>query len=179
MLMCFDTWYADGVVVREAEGAALGMGRLVTTTQQGHHDRETAADVIAVVDGRLDNVAELRLALGEAPDISDSDLVVAGYRRWGADIVGRLRGEFALLLWDASSSTLMAARDPFGIRPLYYARAGGRLLLASDPEQLLATGLVTLVPDDESVVGHLLWEFSQTASAPSSAIFGGYPQGTC
>jgi asparagine synthase (glutamine-hydrolysing) len=159
MLVGFDSWYADGVVVREVNGGALGMGRLFTTPQQAHPDREIAADVVAVVDGRLDNVADLRSALDEAADISDSDLVVAGYRRWGTEIVGMLRGEFALLLWDARSARLVAARDAFGIRPLCYARAGRRLLTASDPEQILATGLVAPEPDDESVVGHLLWEF--------------------
>jgi asparagine synthase (glutamine-hydrolysing) len=159
MLVGFDSWYADGVVLREAKGVALGLGRLFTTNQQANPDREIAADVVAVVDSRLDNVADLQSALGAAPGASDADLVIAGYRRWGTEIIDRLRGEFSLLLWDATNCKLVAARDPFGIRPLYYALGPGRLLAASDPEQILATGLVALEPDDESVVGHLLWEF--------------------
>jgi asparagine synthase (glutamine-hydrolysing) len=159
MLVGFDSWYADGIALREAKGVALGLGRLFTTNQQANPDRESAADVIAVVDGRLDNVADLRSTLGAAPGVSDADVVIAGYRRWGTEIIARLRGEFALLLWDANHSQLVAARDPFGIRPLYYALPAGRLLAASDPEQILATGLVAIEPDDESVLGHLLWEF--------------------
>ena len=85
--------------------------------------------------------------------------MLAGYRRWGADVVDNLGGEFALLIWDEAASTLVAARDPFGVRPLFYARPGGRFVAASDPEQILATGLVPAQPDDHTVIGHLLWEF--------------------
>jgi asparagine synthase (glutamine-hydrolysing) len=76
-------------------------------------------------------------------------------------VVSRLRGDFAVLLWDAAESRLLAARDAFGVRPLYYAQPNGRFLAASDPEQLVATGLVRTEPDDVAVIGHLTWSFSE------------------
>ena len=142
--------------------ASLGIGRLITTAQQARSDHEPAGlDIFAVVDGRFDEVASLRRVLDAPPDASDAELVVAGYRRWGVRFVSRLRGEFALLLWDAAESRLIAARDAFGVRPLYYSQPNGRFLAASDPEQLLATGFVAAEPDDVAVIGHLTWSFSQ------------------
>ena len=159
MLSNFASWCPDGWVDRRAPHATLGMGRLVTTPQQARDDRgRSTPEILAVVDGRFDDLDTLRGALAAAPDASDADLVVAGYRRWGADVVTHLRGEFALLIWDEAASTLFAARDPFGVRPLFYARPGGRFVAASDPEQILATGLVPAEPDDETVVGYLLWQ---------------------
>jgi asparagine synthase (glutamine-hydrolysing) len=160
-MLASGAWSPDGKLVRSSRQASLGAGRLITTVQQARPDREPVAqDVFAVVDGRFDELGALRRGLDADPNTSDADLVVAGYRRWGTDVVGRLRGEFALMLWDATASTLVVARDPFGVRPIYYARPGGRLLVASDPEQILATGLVAIDPDDHAVVGHLLWRFA-------------------
>jgi len=160
MLGGFASWCPDGTVVRKSSQATLGIGRLVTTAQQARGDRTpSTSDVLAVVDGRFDDLGTLRGVLGADADASDADLVVAGYRRWGADVVTHLGGEFALLIWDEAASTLVAARDPFGVRPLFYARPGGRFVAASDPEQILAAGLVPAQPDDETVIGHLLWEF--------------------
>lgn len=160
MLDSVAAWWPDGKAVRIAPRACLGVGRLITTAPQALSDHGTSdSRVVAVLDGRLDDMDAFRRALGAAPDASDVDLIVAGYDRWGPDVVRRLRGEFALVLWDEGASTLLAARDPFGIRPLCYALSGGRLILASDPEQVLAAGLVGAQVDDEAVLAHLMWEY--------------------
>ncbi len=160
MLDNFAASFRDGTVLRSAPGAVLGVGRLITTTQQARDDRAAPeTGICAVVDGRLDDLDTLRGALDIASDASDADLIVAGYRRWGPGVVEHLHGEFALLLWDEGASTLFAARDRFGVRPLCYSQRSGRLILASDPEQIVAAGLVAPEPDDRTVVGHLLWEY--------------------
>ena len=72
---------------------------------------------------------------------SDSEIALHLYEELGAHCVHQLRGEFALVLWDAESQTLFAARDRFGIKPLFYAFHDGTLYLASEVKALFAAGV--------------------------------------
>jgi asparagine synthase (glutamine-hydrolysing) len=63
------------------------------------------------------------------------------YEDHGTDCLNHLRGEFAFVLWDGREDRLFAARDRFGIKPLYYAQAGGVLYLASEAKALFAAGI--------------------------------------
>jgi len=81
---------------------------------------------------------------------SDSEIALHLYEEFGAHCLHRLRGEFALVLWDAESRTLFAARDRFGIKPLFYAMHQGTLYLASEVKALFAAG-VPARWDNESV----------------------------
>jgi len=152
--------YPDGLVVHAASGCALAVGRLVTTAQQARSDRSggSGPSVIAVVDGRFDEPETIVGELGLTAGASDGEIVVAGYLKWGVEVAAHLRGDFAFLIWDGHASRLVAARDPLGVRPLFYARDRDRFLAASDPEQLLAGG-VAPIPDDHAVVEYLLWDF--------------------
>lgn len=93
-------------------------------------------------DGRLDNRAELSVALGldspAARELTDAGYVLAAYARWGEDCVQRLLGEWALVIWDSLSSTLFCAKDPLGWRPLFWSCRAGMLTVGSEPQQLLA-----------------------------------------
>ncbi len=81
-------------------------------------------DVAAVVNGEIYNFLELKNNLiGRGHRFcsgSDAEVVVHAYEEWGEDFVNRLDGMFALALWDQSNRKLFLARDPFGIKPLYY-----------------------------------------------------------
>src|SRR2546428_3467 len=81
---------------------------------------------------------------------SDSEIALHLYEDLGAHCLHRLRGEFALLLWDSANRTLFAARDRFGIKPLFYAFHEGTLYLASEVKALFAAG-VPARSDTESV----------------------------
>jgi asparagine synthase (glutamine-hydrolysing) len=72
---------------------------------------------------------------------SDSEIALHLYEEFGVHCVQHLRGEFAFVLWDASNQTLFAARDRFGIKPLYYAVHDGTLYLASEIKALFAAGV--------------------------------------
>src|SRR5262245_1214724 len=72
---------------------------------------------------------------------SDSEIALHLYEELGAQCLHRLRGEFAFVLWDEANQTLFAARDRFGIKPLYYAEQDGVLALASEAKALFAAGL--------------------------------------
>lgn len=71
---------------------------------------------------------------------SDSELALHLYREYGTDFLQFLRGEFALILWDASEQRMIAARDRFGIKPLYYTSHHGIIKVASEAKALLAMG---------------------------------------
>ena len=72
---------------------------------------------------------------------SDSEIALHLYEEFGAHCVQQLRGEFAFVLWDEANQTLFAARDRFGIKPLYYAVHDGTLYLASEIKALFAAGV--------------------------------------
>jgi asparagine synthase (glutamine-hydrolysing) len=72
----------------------------------------------------------------------DTETIVHGYEEWGAECVHRLRGMFAVAIWDATARRLLLVRDRLGIKPLYWSRAGGTLLFASEIKAILASGLI-------------------------------------
>ncbi len=72
---------------------------------------------------------------------SDSEIALHLYEDLGAQCLHRLRGEFAIVIWDEVERTLFAARDRFGIKPLFYAFHGETLYLASEVKALFAAGV--------------------------------------
>ncbi len=85
---------------------------------------------------------------------SDSEIVLHLYEDWGTQCLTHLRGEFAFVLWDERNQLLFAARDRFGIKPLFYAYRDGVLYLASEIKALFAAG-VPARWDNESLHQHL------------------------
>jgi asparagine synthase (glutamine-hydrolysing) len=132
-----------------AAGRAGGLGCTWTGSAKGPH--AVLADVpgqelVCVADARIDNRAEVAAALFGAGQSApaDADLLLHGYRRWGTGLADRLVGDFAFAIWDGPRQCLYLARDPFGVRPLFYRQDAHGLLAASEVEQLLALGEATL-----------------------------------
>ena len=127
------------------EGVALGHANRPTTLE-AEAEQLPASDATGryriTWDGRLDNRGELAGRLGIATtalcEMTDADLVVAAYARWGERCTGPLLGDWALAIWDAEARRLFCARDPIGMRPLFYRRGGGLLAVGSEPQQLFA-----------------------------------------
>ncbi len=96
--------------------------------------------VVVVQNGEIYNHLELRAELERSghrfATRCDTEVLVHGYEQWGARLWERLRGMFAVAVHDARSSTLVLARDPFGIKPLYYREAAGELAFASELDAL-------------------------------------------
>jgi len=86
---------------------------------------------------------------------SDTEVVLRAYEQWGAAALPRLRGMFALAVWDELAQVLTLARDPLGIKPLYYYQTGDLFLFASELRALLATGLVPRRASFEGLVSYL------------------------
>ena len=118
-------------------------------------DRELAI----IFNGEIYNYQELRdqlAAAGETFDTtSDTEVVLRLYRRDGAAMLPKLRGMFAFCIWDGRSRTLFMARDPYGIKPLYYAHTGGTIRVASQVKALIAGGVST-IRDPAGVAGFFL-----------------------
>jgi asparagine synthase (glutamine-hydrolysing) len=120
----------------------------------------------AVVDGLLYNRAEFAAALGlgggEDPAWGDADLLLAGYTRWGTDVVDHLSGDVAFAVWDGARNTLFAATDPFGLRPFCYARDESRFAFGSRVGQLERLPWVGTEVNERTVVSLLsdVWDDS-------------------
>ena len=117
-------------------------------------------EVVLVADVRVDNGKLLGNALGmqrgTAADLDDATLLLAAYERWGDACLERVIGDFAFAVWEANRRTLVLARDPFGIRPLYYSYRPGRIFaFASEVEALLQLPEVSSEIDDCEVARHL------------------------
>jgi asparagine synthase (glutamine-hydrolysing) len=136
-----------------SDEASLGMARLAVLdpSAAGHQPMATDDDAIYLVyNGEVYNFAAERRSL-EALGVrfrsaSDTEVVLRLYERYGDDFVVRLRGMFALAIWDRRGGPgrerLLLARDHLGIKPLLYAEAAGRIVFASELKALLTSGLV-------------------------------------
>jgi asparagine synthase (glutamine-hydrolysing) len=100
--------------------------------------------LVLIANGEIYNNPELREALAGEPfkTKSDCEPPLYLYRRHGLDYVDHLRGMYAIALYDPARKQLVLSRDPFGIKPLYYAETPSHFLFASEPQAILATSLV-------------------------------------
>ncbi len=110
--------------------------------------------------GEIYNYRELRKVL-EAKGRrfrtqSDTEVLLHLYDEKGEDMVHELRGMFALTIWDAARNALFMARDPYGIKPLYYADDGWTVRVASQVKAILAGGQVSREPEPAGIVGFYL-----------------------
>ena len=142
----------------------VGLGhRMLHTTPESLSERlpceDPASSAVITSDVRIDNRDELIGQLGlraRAHPISDSELVLAAYRRWGERCPERLLGAFAFAVWDRGAQKLFCARDHFGINPLYYHhRAGRAFAFASEIKALLALPSVPARLNEVRVADHL------------------------
>lgn len=110
--------------------------------------------------GEVYNYLELIEELGSDRfrTTTDSETILHGYQTWGSSITTRLRGMFGFALWDESKQRLLLARDPFGIKPLYYAVCGDVLYFASEAKALLPfVGDITT--DEQGLRDYLSFQF--------------------
>lgn len=123
----------------------------------------TSADrkLVITFNGEIFNFRALRQALEAKGKVfqsnSDTEVLLHLYADKGAEMVHDLRGMFAFAIWDAERRQLFLARDPYGIKPLYYADDGWTFRFASQVKALLAGGKVSSDPDPAGWTGYYLF----------------------
>jgi asparagine synthase (glutamine-hydrolysing) len=154
-------WFsADGRV-------ALGHRRLaIIDLSEGGAQPMMSADgqLVITFNGEIYNYRELRRELEAQGHVfrsgSDTEVLLHLYQAKGTAMLEQLRGMYAFALWDARKQALLLARDPFGIKPLYYTPAStgqGTLRFASQVKALLAGGHVDTAPEPAGHTGYFLW----------------------
>lgn len=109
---------------------------------------------------------------------SDTEVLLAAYAQWGEACVERFRGMFAFALWDRQEKRLFLARDPVGVKPLYYAETGEALYFASEMKALLICPDIDRALDLESLDDYLTYLYT----VPPRTIYRGIrqlPPGHC
>jgi len=135
----------------------FGMRRLAVVDVAGGHQPMTSADgrFSVVFNGEIYNQDELRRELGAAGvrfrTRSDTEALLEGFAHWGPTVWTRLEGMFAAAVWDHRERTLHLARDPLGIKPLYWTLQDGGLAFASELKALVPVPGLTFVPDPEAI----------------------------
>lgn len=119
--------------------------------------------VTLVCNGEIYNHLELRAELEARghrfATRSDCEVIVHLYEEFGSDCVRRLNGIFGFALWDDRRKRLVAARDPFGVKPLYFSTRGRRLAVASEIGGVLAAGMGSTALDPVALDHFLAWRF--------------------
>ena len=97
--------------------------------------------IVITFNGEIYNHQELRAELIEKGHIfannSDTEVLIHAYEEYGEDMLNKLRGMFAFVIWDSEKETLFGARDFFGIKPFYYAVVDGNLVYGSEIKSIL------------------------------------------
>lgn len=155
----------DGRGTHHDDHAILGHTRLAIIDPLGGRQPipNENRTVWTVVNGEIYNHRDLRNDLESKghrfTTHSDSETVLHLYEELGPACVEKLRGIFALAVWDADRRTLLLARDPLGVKPLYYMRVGPRFYFASRLDALLATGAVKPVVHPPSLHNYLVYHY--------------------
>ena len=135
----------------------FGMRRLGLLDLAGGHQPMLSEDGrhAVVFNGEVYNHLELRPALEASGHRfrtrSDTETVLAAFRRWGDDAWPRLEGMFAVAVWDRRDRSLTLARDPLGIKPLFVTEQGGGLAFASEIKALRALPAHRFTVDERAV----------------------------
>ncbi len=148
------------------EGVALGFRRLsiidLSNGSQPLYNED--GTVVLVFNGEIYNYQPLReelLSYGHSFSTeTDSEVLIHGYEQWGKELLGRLRGMFAFVIWDKKRGELFGARDFFGIKPLYYTSMGGAFIFGSEIKSFLHHPLFVKELNTDALETYLTFQYS-------------------
>ncbi|MBV8115948.1 MAG: asparagine synthase (glutamine-hydrolyzing) [Silvibacterium sp.] len=155
---------AGGMWIAPGRTVALGHRRLsiidpLARSDQPMHSAEGRYTI--VFNGEIYNYRELKAELAQKGrkfrTTGDTEVILAMFAEYGEEMPLRLRGMYAFGIWDAEQQKLFLARDPFGIKPLYYTLTNGHFYFASQVKALLAVPGVDMREEPAGHVGFFVW----------------------
>ncbi|MBI3591537.1 MAG: hypothetical protein HY094_09215 [Candidatus Melainabacteria bacterium] len=152
----------------------IGLGNcLLRTTTESVSEKLPLLknNLVLTADARIDNRSELLATLKLSPSISDSELILNTYEKWGENCVQNLVGDFAFVIWDKSNQKLFCARDALGVRPFYYYKGGDFLAFASDPEAIFTLIFVNKQLNREALFNYLTGNFRDSEITEFKNLF--------
>jgi asparagine synthase (glutamine-hydrolysing) len=170
-----NTWNSERVFLGHAR---LSIIDLSEASNQPMHSAD--GRYVIVYNGELYNYRELKLELQRVAQgatllpyffktNSDTEVILAAYRKWGPECLQRFNGMFAFALYDTKEKTLFIARDRMGIKPLYYSFSNGNLVFASEIRSVLNSGFTNRKLDRSVISEYFSY---QTVHAPNTLIEG-------
>lgn len=164
MLRDMRTRFSDGQRSLTIGPMTIGLGWLNTTCERMGGPFSSQGNALAIVgDIRLDNREALVAILGNcAGNVTDSELALMAYRKWGEDAPGHLDGDFAFVIWDDTRQQAFCVRDRFGIKPFYYCLTEKQFAFASDISALAEMQEVRIDVDEDSIADFLVGLPSET-----------------
>ncbi|MBD2451094.1 asparagine synthase (glutamine-hydrolyzing) [Nostoc sp. FACHB-152] len=168
----------SGIYIAQEKQAALAHTRLaiLDLSFAGHQPMSTPDERYWIVfNGEIYNFEQIRndlISQGEQfKSQTDTEVILKLYQKVGSDCVRYLRGMFAFAIWDNVEKTCFLARDPLGIKPLYYCQSGSTLVFASELKSILASRLPAINLSAEGLYGYLI---SGSVQEPNTLIEGVY-----
>jgi asparagine synthase (glutamine-hydrolysing) len=146
------------------EDVEIGLGNrrlaILDLSPQGHQPmNDPATGNWIVYNGEVYNFREVRARLEVAglhfQSNSDTEVILKAYAHWGEQCLQEFRGIFAFAIWDSQRQSLFVARDPMGVKPLYFYQADRYFIFSSEVRTLLGTGLVPRAIDGAGLVNYL------------------------
>ena len=154
----------SGEWVSEDRRVAMGHRRLSIIDLTAAAAQPMTAQALGLTisfNGEIYNYKDLRRQLFargyRSTSSGDTEVLLQLYAEYGVRMFEYLRGMYAFALWDSRRRTILLARDPFGIKPLYYSDDGNEIRFASQVKALLASGSIAPQPDPAGHVGFYLW----------------------
>ena len=164
---------ADGIWTHDF--CVLGHRRLsiIDTSAAGNQPfLSEDKNLVVVFNGEIYNYLELRKELANDHTFktqTDTEVILAAYKKWGIDCVEHFFGMFAFALWDEKQAQLLIARDRLGVKPLYYSETEHGFLFGSELRSILSTGWVDRRINANAAADYLRY---QTVHAPNTIIDG-------
>ena len=158
-------------------GIAMGFRRLSFVDLEGGSQpiyNETK-DMVITFNGEIYNHQEIREELEAKGHVmgshADTEVLIHGYEEWGEEILQKLRGMFAFVIWDKNTETLFGARDFFGIKPFYYTLADGNFIYGSEIKSILEHPAVKKEVNPVALENYLTFQYSVLEETFFKGIF--------
>ena len=153
----------DGLGIWHRGPVAIGHARLCTTPESSAETSpfvDESAGLVLSMDGRVDNrddlIEELKTHGHRVHTGTDAEIMLRAWQCWGTEAPARVIGDFAFALWDETTRTLYCARDPLGVKSLYYYQGSGFFLCASELHQLFQDPRVPRRPNEPAIADILV-----------------------